>query len=180
MKPLFTVAILLPLAVTTACKKDDARAGAAEAKAAEPAAPPAKLTWARLGGLGLEAQVPDGTTVDDNTAGAGFPAATLWTSPTTFVMGAGELSPLQPDLAAAKGEIQKDPNPFKRFTKEEPTEGGWRLEYELESMIDQTPLYGVQIRTTIDGQPWECGSNTSSPAERAQVISICASLRKAS
>ena len=33
MKPLFTVAILLPLAVTTACKKDDARAGAADAKA---------------------------------------------------------------------------------------------------------------------------------------------------
>jgi hypothetical protein len=96
------------------------------------------------------------------------------------VFGGGDLSPLKADIDGAKAEIQKDPNPFKSFTKEEKTATGWRLEYELESMIDKKPVYGVQIRTVIDGVPFDCGSNTQSAAERDNVIKICSSLRKAS
>jgi hypothetical protein len=175
------VAALSILATTAACKKDEAKAGdKAAAKSGDQAAPTAKPQWMKLGALGIEAEVPADATVDDNTSGAGFPAATIWTTPTTFVFGGGDLSPVKADLDGAKAEIQKDPNPFKSFTKEEKTATGWRLEYELESMIDKKPVYGVQIRTTIDGVPYDCGSNTGSTAERDNVIKICSSLRKAS
>ncbi len=183
MKAHLTLVAALSLFTITAaaCKKDEAKAGdKAAAKAGDQAAPPAKLAWTKLGALGVEAELPADATVDDNTAGAGFPAATIWTTPTTFVFGGGEMSPLKADLEAAKAEIQKDPNPFKSFTKEEKTATGWRLEYELESMIDKKPVYGVQIRTSIEGQSFDCGSNTQSTAERDTVIKICSSLRKAS
>lgn len=188
-----TIAALLTavaLATTVAaCKKDDKQGeGAAKTsdkadkaagkdKKAEPAAP--KLAFTKLGGLGVEAELPEGTQVDDNTAGAGFPSATIWASPTTFVHGAGDLSPIKADLAAAKAEIEKDPNPFQKYTKEQTTEGGWHLEYELQSMMDKETLYGVTVRTTIDGKPYDCSSNTRSAAERDAVAKICGSLRKA-
>lgn len=179
---LILISALSLLATTAACKKDDAKSGDnAAAKAGDKGGPvAAKPTWMKLGGLGIEAELPADATVDDNTSGAGFPAATIWTTPTTFVFGVGDLSPLKADLDSAKAEIQKDPNPFKSFTKEEKTATGWRLEYELESMIDKKPLYGVQIRTTIDGQSFDCGTNSQSTAERDTVIKICSSLRKSS
>lgn len=142
------------------------------------AAPAEEFTWKPVGGLGIEAEVPADANIDDNTEGAGFPTATIWASPTTFVRGDGELSPLK-DMEGTKAEVQKDPNPFKKFTKEEETEDGWHLEFELASMMDEAPIYGVKIRRSIDGNSFDCGSNTRSAEERAKVIKICTSLRKA-
>ena len=184
--PLSLTAVLALSLATTGCKKKEEGGGDKAAKPGETAkpggAPPpaAKLEWKKLGGLGVEVEAPSDATVDDNTANAGFPTATIWASPTTFVHGAGDMSPLKPDLDGAKAEIQKDPNPFKQFTKEEKSDTGWHLEYELSSMIDKAEtLYGVSIRTTIDGKPFECGSNARSTAERDNVVRLCKSLRKA-
>ncbi len=181
-----TLAAALSLTlITTACKKKEADGGGATAaKTADKAvdkvaAAAAKLEWKKLGALGVEAELPADATVDDNTANAGFPAATIWATPTTFVTGGGEMSPMKADLDGAKAEIQKDPNPFKAFTKEDKTDAGWHLEYELESMGDKAKIYGVSIRATIDGKPFDCGSNTRDAAERDNVIRICKSLRKA-
>jgi hypothetical protein len=162
-----------------ACKGDKAgttNQGTA-AKSADPAAP-AKLVYKPLGGLGLEAQVPDDATINDDSKTAGFPSVTVYAQPTTFVNGAGEDSMSPQTFEAAKKEIQKDPNPFKRFTKEETTADGWKLEYELESMGDKAPIYGYKVRFKVEGKPFECGSNNRSSAERDAVIKLCSSIRK--
>lgn len=182
MKTLIVAALSLTL-FTTACgkKSDGDKAKATEGGGKEggggKAAPPAKLEYKKIASLGLEVEVPSDANVDDNTANAGFPSATIWASPTIFLMG-GDMIPS--DFDKAKADIQKDPNPFKSFTKEDKTEGGWHLEYELESMMDKAVLYGVSIRQTIDGKVYDCGTNSSSKEEREKTIKICKSVRKAS
>ena len=180
---------LCALSITAAaCKGDKAGdkpgdKGAAGAKVADDdtaaAPPPAKLVYKKLGSLPLEANIPDDAKIDDNSATAGFPSVTIWASPTNFVSGAGDESFAAQTFDKAKEEIQKDPNPFKQFTKAEATPDGWRLEYELSSMIDKTPVYGFKARFQVDGKPYECGSNVNSAAERDTIKAACTSIRKA-
>jgi len=68
------------------------------------------------------------------------------------------------DFAAAKKSIEGDANKFKAFSKQEEIEGGWHLEFELTSMMDQSPLFGVEVRKTIDGKQY------SAPEISAQVL----------
>ena len=175
-KTLFALSLGLAL---TACKGGD-KAGTTDpaAKGADPAAAPAKLVYKALGGLGLEAQVPEDANIEDSTKSAGFPSVSIYAQPTTFVNGAGEDSMSPQTFEAAKKEVQKDANPFKRFTKEETTADGWKLEYELESMIDKAPIYGYKVRFKVDGKPFECGSNGRSTAERDAIVKLCTSIRK--
>ena len=173
---LFTCSLSI---AAVACKASD-KNEAPVAKTADPAtAAPAKLAWKKLGDLGLEASVPDDANIEDKSKSAGFPAVTVWATPTTFINGAGDDSLSAQTFDKAKEEIQKDPNPFKQFTKAETTPDGWRLEYELESMVDKKPVYGFKVRFKIDGKPYECGSNGDSTAERDNVIKLCTSIRKA-
>jgi hypothetical protein len=170
-----TTKILISMIALAACKAGD------KAPAGEPApaaAPAAKLVYKPLGGLGLDAQLPDDANVDDNTKTAGFPSVTIWAQPTTFVNGAGDDSASPQTFDAAKQEIQKDPNPFQKFTKQQTTPDGWQLEYELQSMVEKTPVYGYKVRFKIGGKPFECGSNGNSTAERDAVIKLCGSIRK--
>ena len=172
------VLVLCSLAIGCKGSSDRAAAPADKTASAEPAAPAAKLVYKPLGTLGLDAQVPDDANIDDNTKGAGFASVTIWAQPTTFVMSAGEDSPQPSTFEAAKQEVKKDPNPFQKFTKQEQTPDGWVLEYELQSMIDKSPVYGYKRRFKIDGKPFECGSNGNSTAERDAVIKLCSSIRK--
>ncbi len=177
------IAVCTALCLTAAagCGKDDST-GQKSAKSASgkaETAPAAKLTYKPIGDFGLEVQVSADTSIDDNTKSAGFPTATIWSSPTVFVTGKGELFWLA-DVEAAKRDAQGDPNPFKEFTKEDVTDGGFHLEYTLESMMDKKPLYGFRIRTTIGGKPYDCHTNSQSEQERAAAIAICQSLRPAS
>jgi hypothetical protein len=151
---------------------------AAASKTAGAPAATAKLVYKPLGSIGLEAEVPDDANIEDNTATAHFASVSIYASPTTFVMGAGDDSLEPQTFDAAKKEIQHDANTFKKFTKEEQTADGWRLEYELESMIDKTPVYGYSVRLKVAGKPFTCGSNTNSTAERDRVVKLCTSLRK--
>jgi hypothetical protein len=172
--------ILALCTLAIGCKGGDhAPAAADKTTGAEPAAPPAaKLAYKPLGALGLEAEVPDDANVDDNTKSAGFPSVTIWAQPTTFVNGAGADSMEPQTFDAAKQEVQKDPNPFQKFTKQEATSDGWKLEYELQSGIDKATIYGYKVRFKVDGKPFDCGSNGRSTAERDAVVKICSSIRK--
>ena len=177
-----TTASVLFVAVCTlsACNKKEGSQGAASGgKSAEPAAAaPAKLTWKKLGALGLEAEVPEHADVDDTSSGAGFPSATIYASPTTFVSGTGDLSDVKPTLEETKARLEKDPNKLTGWTKEEKTEDGWLLEGTRQSMMGDT-LYAISVRRTIDGKPYDCGTNASSEAEREKAKAICQSLRVA-
>lgn len=83
------------------------------------------------------------------------------------------------DVEAAKREIQESSNPFKQFTKEEVSDGGFHLEYTLESMMDKKPLYGFRLRATIGGKQFDCHTNSRDEQQRATALAICKSLRAA-
>jgi len=181
MRTMLVSSLWFVLAVTSACNKKEEAAGSASSnKAAEPAAAaaPAKLAWKKLGALGLEAEVPESADVDDTTSGAGFPSVTIYASPTTFVSGSGELSDLKPTLEETKAQLEKDPNKLTGWTKEEKTEDGWLLEGTRQSMMGDT-LYAISVRRTIDGKPYDCGTNASTEAERERAKALCLSLRAA-
>jgi hypothetical protein len=167
-------ALALPAAV--ACKGKDA--GSEEGGASKPAdkaTAPAAPTWVAIPHMGLAVEMPGAGEVSDTSADA--PNASVSAGNTTVrVSTVTEAYPSS--YEAARGQIEKEANPFKKFTKEEQTEGGWHLEYELESMMDKAPLYGVQIRSTIDGKQYECGSNERDQAARDAIAKACASLKK--
>lgn len=182
---LLSTTLFVSLLVVAACGKKEGD-GAADKKPASgeaagggaAAAPAAKLAYQKLGGLGLEAEVPEGADITDNTAGAGFPSVTIYASPTTFVSGQGDMSDVKPTIEETKKELEKDPNKLKSWTKEEKTADGWLLEGERESMTGNK-LFAISVRKTIDGKPWDCGTNASSEAEREAAKKLCMSLRAA-
>jgi len=45
--------------------------------------------------------------------------------------------------------------------------------------MDQSPLYGVEIRKTIDGKQYSCGRNDRDVANRDAVAKACLTLRAA-
>ena len=178
-----TLVVALSLAIVSACKKKegDASGGAATGdKTAEPAAAPAKLKYQKLGSLPLEAEVPEGANIDDTSKGAGFPSVTIYADPTTFVSGAGDMSDLKPTIEDTKTRLGKDPNKLKTFTREEKTADGWILELTREAMIEPgKELYGVSVRKTINGAPFDCGTNGKSKEEQQKAEKLCMSLRAA-
>ncbi len=188
-----TLALALALSLA-ACKKKEDKPGAtggdtasatqgSTAAGGDTAAPPpapAASTFKKLGGLALEAEVPADAEITDNTAGAGFPSVTIYATPTTFVMGGGDMSSLKATIEETKEELGKDPNKLKAITKEEKTADGWIIELTRESMVEPgKELVGVAIRRTIDGVAWDCGTNAQSADEAAKAAKICQSLRAA-
>jgi hypothetical protein len=168
--------VLSTLVSVSACKKGEdsapkASEGAGSAAPATPAAP----TPTALGPLGLQMDVPAGAKVEDTSVDA--PAVTVEAAGCK-VMVSTTTEAYADNFDAAKREVQKDPNPFKQFSKEEQGQGGWHLEYELASMLDKTPLYGVQIRRTFGDKQIECGINVPTTAERDCAARACLSLRQ--
>jgi hypothetical protein len=184
-----TSTILVSLAVVAiafaACKKKEegtpsskgAGAAAKTTEAAAPSAPaPVGPVWTAIPLLGLTLETPGPGEVSDTSADA--PNASVLAGNVSIDVSTVTVA-YPSTFEAAKADVQKDPNPFKRFTKEEKRDGGWYLEYELESMIDKSPLYGVQIRTTIEGKQYQCGRNDRDQANRDTVARACLSLKKA-
>jgi hypothetical protein len=165
------VVLILVAAACGSKKEGDATSG----KGTEGAAP-AKLVWKKVGALGLEAEVPEDANIDDNTKGAGYPTATIWSSPTTFVSGAGDMSDLKPTIEETKTRLGKD-NKDAKFTKEEKTADGWVLQYDAKS-ITGDPLSGISVRRTIGDKQWDCGTNAKAD-ELPKVLKLCQSLRAA-
>ena len=93
-------------------------------------------------------------------------------------------------LEAAKAEVQAHPNlegrhkrepshTFTRFTKEQPIDGGWHLEYEFVTALDKDkPHHGVLIQRTIGGKVFQCGQNTWNPEYRNTIVKACLGLKK--
>lgn len=157
---------------------DKAKPSAGAAAGAEAAKP--ALAFKKLGSLPLEAEVPTDANIDDTTQGAGFPSVTIYASPTTFVLGGGETSDLKASIEDTKTQLGKDPNKLKTFTKEEKTADGWILELSREAMVEPgKELFGVSVRRTIDGKPYDCTTNAQTADERAKAERLCLSLRAA-
>ncbi len=113
--------------------------------------------------LALQMDLPSDASVMDATVDA--PGVMVSTNATAINL--STVTEAYPsDFAAAKKSIEGDPNKFKAFTKQEEIEGGWHLEFELTSMMDQSPLYGVEIRKTIEGKQYSCSRNDRDVANR--------------
>ena len=148
---------------------DQSGATASSGGAAAKPAGPQKLTP-----LPIQMDLPAGATISDTSVDA--PAVSVSANDCSTSVST-TTDAYASDIEGAKKEIQKDPNPFQKFTKEEKTATGWHLEYELQSMSDKAALHGVQVRTKIGDKEYECGTNSRSAAERDCVAKACATLR---
>lgn len=175
MQTKMSVFLVLALAACSS-KKSDGPGADNKPVEGDPAAAPAKVAFQKLGTLGLEAEVPDGANIDDTTKGAGYPSATIYASPTTFVNGAGDMSDLKPTAEETKARLVKEEKSLKP-TREDKTPDGWIIEMTGESM--GSPTIAVSVRRTIGGKPWDCGSNVNSKAEATKLEKLCQSLRAA-
>lgn len=134
------------------------------------------MVFKKLDGLPLEIEVPADAKVAEASADA--PAATVSAGEVSIVV-ATTTGAFAADFAGARKLVEGDPNKLKEITLEEEFEGGWHLEYELAGMNDQAPLYGVEVRKTIDGAGYQCGRVDRSAVNRDAVARACLTLKKA-
>jgi hypothetical protein len=165
--PRLALALSVTVCPLISCKTQDA-------KRAEPRV---ELAYQPLGSLPIEGEMPLGVHVDDSTRSAGFPAVTIYTTPTTFIFGSGEVSDVQATFEQAEAREAKQVNGFHSWTRQDRTADGWILEGTGESLIDKQPLYAVSVRRTIAGASYDCSANARSRQEVAAALRICASLR---
>ncbi|HVV85690.1 MAG TPA: hypothetical protein VHE35_21675 [Kofleriaceae bacterium] len=171
MKRSLTIMLSLSLSLA-ACGKGGDKAADKGGKAAGKA--PAAPAWIKLDPLPLQAQAPADAKVMDSSADA--PAVMVSAEGCTFdVSTVTEAYPSTFD--ADKAETQKLTDGFKSFTKAEQSEGGWHLEFEGVSAIDNAPLYGVEVRTTINGKQYSCSRNDSNKAAIDCAAKACGTLK---
>lgn len=183
-------ALLLLAGLAAACKSESNDANSTSGKPAASGKPaqgstaasgkapaPAALAWKTLDKLGAKIEVPADVEVMDASADA--PGVSIVTPKGDLSIDVVVTTDVYAStLEAAQAEIKKDPNAFKKFTVEKKTDDGWHLEFELESMIDKTPLYGVQVRKKIGDKSIQCSRNVKTEDERAKVAKACGSLTK--
>lgn len=167
---------LLSFAACSKSSNDASALGKAIEGAAAEMSKPVKLEFKKIGKLGLEAEVPSDANVDDNSAGAGYPSATIWASPTTFISGGGEMSDVKPTIEETQARLVKEEKSLVP-SKADKTADGWVIEMTGKGMMGDA-LIAVSVRRTIDGKPFDCGSNVGTPAEAAKVTKLCQSIRK--
>lgn len=177
---------LVAASLIVGCKKDAAEAKPAEAKPAEAAAAPAApapaaapaaaaTSWVVLEKLGAKIEMPAGAKAEDTSAdAANYSVAPEDYSFTVMVNTVTDAYPST--YEGAVDEVKKLTNGFKAFTKNEKTANGWVFEFEGESMMDKSPLYGATVRTKVGGKDIECTRNESSKAARDAVMKACLSL----
>lgn len=189
VRPLAALVVVAALAVACKSESNDANnssdkpgaagktaQGSAAGSAKAPA--PAALAWKTLDKLGAKIEVPADVEVMDTSADA--PGVSIFTPKGDLSIDVVVTTDVYAStFEAAQAEIKKDPNAFKKFTVEKKNADGWQLEFELESMIDKTPLYGVQVRKKIGDKSIQCSRNVKTEDERARVAKACASLTKA-
>ncbi|MDP1917504.1 MAG: hypothetical protein Q8L14_14785 [Myxococcales bacterium] len=176
------IAAVVASSFLAGCKKD-APAAVEVPKPAAPAAvveapkppPPAAASWVVLEKLGAKIEMPAGAKAEDTSAdAANYSVAPEDYSFTVMVSTVTEAYPST--YEAAVDEVKKMTNGFKAFTKNEKTADGWVLEFEGESMMDKSPLYGVVVRKKLGEKSIECSRNESSKAARDSVEKACLSL----
>lgn len=174
------IAAVVASSFLVGCKKD---APAEVAKPAAPAAvveapkppPAAASSWVVLEKLGAKIEMPAGAKAEETSAdAANYSVAPDDYSFTVMVSTVTEAYPST--YEAAIDEVKKLTNGFKAFTKNEKTADGWVFEFEGESMMDKSPLYGVVVRKKVGEKSVECSRNESSKAARDSVEKACLSL----
>lgn len=182
-RPALAALLVLALAPLTACgSKTDGTGSSSSTSAAGSTAKgapkkEAKLEFKNLDKLGAKIEVPSDTQMMGASADA--PAVSMFNDSGDFSLDVHVTTEMYAsDVNAAKEEIKKDPNTFKKFTVEKVTADGWHLEFELESMIDKKPLYGVQVRKKIGDKQLECARNQPLEASRGIAAKACDSLVK--
>ncbi|MGE0401593.1 MAG: hypothetical protein AB7T06_33135 [Kofleriaceae bacterium] len=177
-------ALALALALVAACSKNSDSKGDPAAKVADKPA----YVWKKIASLGIEVEVAPDADVQDNTASAGFPAATIYSmdgTPTTFIFGGKTLDEsiaISKDLESTKTRLQKDNDGFKGFSKEEKAADGvgFELRYSAAGVIDKDEtLYGILIRSNVGELTLDCKTNASSEAEIEMTARLCTSIRAA-
>lgn len=183
-------ALLFATLLLAGCKKDEAKVEApkadavkapeaakpAEGEAAKPAAAAAD-SWVNLDKLGAKIQMPAGAKAEESSGDApGYTVAPEDYGYTVMVNTATEA--YASTYEAAVGETKKLTNGFKDFSKNEKTADGWVLEFEGESMMDKSPLYGVVVRKKVGDKSIECSRNENSKEARDRVSKACQSITK--
>jgi hypothetical protein len=176
------IASIVASSLLAACKKDapaeaakpsEVPAVAAPAPAA--AAPAAAPSWVVLEKLGAKIEMPAGAKAEDTSAdAANYSVAPEDYSYNVMVNTVTDAYPST--YEAAVDETKKMTNGFKAFTKNEKTADGWVFEFEGESMMDKSPIYGATVRKKVGGKAIECTRNESSKAARDAVMKACLSL----
>jgi hypothetical protein len=175
---------VVAMSLLVGCKKDapapveapKVDAAKVEAPVAEPSKPAAAAS-ARitLDKLGATIEMPAGAKAEDTSADApNYSVAPEDFSYTVMVSTVTEAYPST--YEASVDEVKKLTNGFKAYSRNEKTADGWVLEFEGESMMDKSPLYGVVVRKTVGGKALECARNESSKAARDAVLKACLSL----
>lgn len=162
-----------------------AEAAAPAAAAAAPAAAPlpgGAPAWKTLDKLGAKVEVPGNVAVHDSSGEGMPPSYSLYsdTENSEFNVMITATSDLDPSsLDAAKRMLAMDPNKVKKYTREEKTKDGWVLNWEAESMMDQKPLYGVQVRKTVAGKGITCERNVEAKSIADAITKACLTLASA-
>jgi hypothetical protein len=168
-----TLSLSLSLAVSlslVACGK----AGDKADQGTKPGKAPAAPAWLDLEPVPLQVEAPAGARVMDSSVDA--PSVMVSAEGCTFTVSTvTEAYPASFD--ADKAEAQKLTDGFKAFSKAEEFEGGWQLEFEGLSAIDNQPLYGVEVRTTAGGKQYSCGRNDSNKAAIDCAAKACRTLK---
>jgi len=171
-------------ALLTACsgdgaaKKENAKgADAKKGQDAKEAAKPVAKAWKQFKEMKVQIELPGDATLEENKMDD-WNGSANWADYAHQLDVSTVTEAYPSDFEAAKKSIEGDPNKFQKFTKEESTDAGWHLEYELKSMMDpEKTLYGVQIRKKIGEKQYECGRNVDSAEKRAVVAEACATLK---
>lgn len=154
--------LVLALAFAGGCKKKDDGGGGGGGAAKAPAA-------VKLDKLGLQLDVPGKVEVGDAIAAEG-----------AMLQGSGigamqiEVKKEAEELAAAKSDADMY---SPKNLKEETLPDGWVLTFENKGGMGTN--YFVDVRKTIDGKHYKCGTTGGDANQAAAVLAACKTLRKA-
>jgi len=156
--------LVLALALAGGCKKKDDGGGSAGGGGGAKAAGAVKLDK-----LGLQLDVPGKVEVGDAIAAEG-----------AMLQGSGigamqiEVKKEAEELAAAKSDADMY---SPKNLKEETLPDGWVLTFDNTGSMGTN--YFVDVRRTIDGKHYKCGTTGSDAKQAAAVVAACKTLRKA-
>jgi hypothetical protein len=130
-----------------------------------------KPTWQKVGPLPVEAELPAGAVIRDNSQMMARPMVAVFGPRDSNDLAGPRIMSVGDPLYGATLEDAKSRFPGKptTFTREETTADGFILE----------DAANILVRRTIDGRPYDCSITDAQQAEREQALKACQSLRAA-
>ncbi|HMF41642.1 MAG TPA: hypothetical protein VKQ32_13280 [Polyangia bacterium] len=119
-----------------------------------------------LPGVGLTAQVPEGSKVDKATVGEGL---TIEGPDLSVDIESPPNDVREKTLAEAKAKVAGKPS------KDETLPDGWAIRYETHGIAGT--VYWVASRRTINGKPVWCDTTGTSAEQQANALAVCKSLK---